>query len=115
MLSKEITKGILSAVGALFGILILGWFLFKIQSVVLYIIIAAVISLIGRPIILFFKNRLRFNNLLAVISTMLLFFGFFIGLLLLFIPLIRQQSQNLSLLNIDSLSKTIENLYTEML
>lgn len=115
MLSKEITKGILSAVGVLFSILILGWFLFKIQSVVLYIIISAVISLIGRPIILFFKNRLRFNNLMAVITTMLLFFGFFIGLLLLFIPLIRQQSQNLSLLNIESFSKTIENLYTEML
>src|SRR5690606_19440941 len=41
--------------------------------------------------------------------------GIFIGLLFLFIPLIKQQSQNLSLLNIDSLSATIENLYLETL
>ncbi|GGD94527.1 AI-2E family transporter [Planktosalinus lacus] len=115
MLSKEITKGILNAIAVLLGFIVLGWFLYQIQSVVLYIIISAIISLIGRPLILFLKNQLRFNNLLAVIITMVFIYGFFIGLLLLFIPLIRQQSHNLSLLNIESFSQTIENLYSEML
>lgn len=115
MEAKEIRKGILQAVGVIFGIVVLGWFLYKIQSVLLYIILAGVVTLIGRPIVLFLKNRLRFKNLIAVITTMVLIFGLLIGLLLLFIPLIKQQSHNLSLLNIDALSVTVQNLYVEIL
>lgn len=115
MMSKEISKGILRALAVIFGIFILVWFLYKIQSVLLYLALSGVITLIGRPIVMFLKNKLKFKNLIAVIVTMLLIFGVFIGLLFLFIPLIRQQSYNLSLLNIDSLSATVENLYIETL
>jgi len=115
MNAKEISKGILQAAAIIAGIVILCWFIFKIQSVLFYIVLAGIVSLIGRPIVMFLKQRLRFKNLLAVIVTMLMIFGFLIGLLLLFIPLIKQQSQNLSLLNIDSLAGTVEDLYSEIL
>lgn len=115
MKSKEITKGILQAVAIIFCFVVLGWFLFKIQSVVLYIALSGVITLIGRPVIHFLKHRLRFNNLLAVVTTMFLIFGFFIGLLFLFVPLIKQQSHNLSLLNIDALTSMFQSLYAEIL
>lgn len=113
--SGEITKGILKAVAVIFGFLFLAWFLYKIQSVLAYLAISGVVTLIGRPIILFLKQKLKFRNLLAVITTMILMLGVFIGLLFLFIPLIKQQSHNLSLLNIESLSDTIENFYIETL
>ncbi len=115
MIAKEIRKGILQAVAIIFGFIFLGWFLYKIQSVLLYIVLAGIVTLIGRPIVLFLKERMRFKNFLAVITTMVIIFGFLIGLLLMFIPLIKQQSHNLSLLNIDSLSATVENLYSEIL
>lgn len=113
MKAKVITKGILQALAVVFGIFIIGWFLFKIQNVLIYITISAVITLIGRPITLFFKNVLRVNNIVSVLITMLLLFGSFIGLLFLFFPLIRQQSQNLSLLDINALTRTIEEIYRE--
>ena len=53
MKSKAITTGILRAIAIIIGILLLGYFLYTIQSVIVYIIIAAVLSLIGRPLILF--------------------------------------------------------------
>lgn len=112
--SNEISKGILKASGVIAGIFILFWFLYSIRSVLAYLAISGVVTLIGRPIVLFLKNKLKFKNLLAVITTMLLIFGLFIGVLFLFIPLIKQQSHNLSLLNIESLSATVENLYTEV-
>ncbi|PKP25548.1 MAG: AI-2E family transporter [Bacteroidetes bacterium HGW-Bacteroidetes-2] len=115
MESKTITKGILQAVFVLLGIGLLIWFIYQIQSLLVYLALSAVVTLIGRPIILFLKNRLKLKNLLAVIITMMLIFGVFISLLLLFVPLIKQQSQNLSLLNIESLSTTLENLYTEII
>jgi predicted PurR-regulated permease PerM len=80
-----------------------------------YIAISAVISLIGRPIIGFLRNRLKLNNLFAVIITMVLFLGIIIGLIGLFIPLILEQGQNLSLLNINQLQAKIQSIYNELL
>ncbi len=115
MESKTITKGILKAVFVLFGIVVVIWFLYKIQSVLFYLAISAVVTLIGRPIILLLRERLKFKNIFAVLITMILIFGVFISLLFLFVPLIKQQSHNLSLLNIESLSGTLENLYSEII
>jgi len=115
MESKTITKGILKAVFVLFGIVVVAWFLYRIQSVLFYLAISAVVTLIGRPIILLLRERLKLKNIIAVLITMILIFGVFISLLFLFVPLIKQQSHNLSLLNIESLSGTLENLYAEII
>tara|TARA_R110000868_G_scaffold56488_5_gene174805 strand:+ start:18037 stop:19125 length:1089 start_codon:yes stop_codon:yes gene_type:complete len=115
MNSKIIANGILRALGIIFGITLLFYFLYQIESVIVYILIAVVISLIGRPIVLFLENRLKFKNTIAVIVTMLLLIGLFVGLVLLFVPLIVEQGRNLSLLDIDRLQANIENLYKEVI
>ena len=114
MNSKLIANGILRAVAIILGITLLLWFLYKIQSVIGYIAIAAVISLIGRPVVLFLERRLKFKNTFAVIVTMVILIGLFIGLLALFIPLIMKQGHNLSLLNIEELQSNIDYLYIEI-
>jgi predicted PurR-regulated permease PerM len=114
MTSNTIANGILKAAGVIFALWLLYHFLDKIQSVILYIAIAAVISLIGRPIIRFLKRRLKFKNTLAVIFTMVLLIGLFVGLISMFIPLIAEQGHNLSLLNIEELQGSIETLYVQI-
>lgn len=114
MNSKIIASGILRAIGILLAIVLVSFFLFKIQSVIVYIAVAAVISLIGRPIILFLRNKLKFNNTVAVIVTMVLFIGFLAGLIGLFIPLIAEQGQNLSLLNLEKLQENVQDLYQQI-
>ena len=114
MNSKIIANGILRALAILLGIALLLYFLYKIQSVIVYIIMAAVLSLVARPLILFLRRRLKFPNTLAVVVTMLLFLGFISGLISMFIPLINKQSQNLSLLDIDQLEKNLENILGEV-
>lgn len=115
MNSKIISNGILRAVGVIFGIALLLYFLYEIQAVIGYIAIAAVISLIGRPVVIFLERRLKFSNTLAVIVTIILLLALFGGLIGLFIPLILQQGENLSLLNINELERNIENLYVEII
>ncbi|MCC1484198.1 AI-2E family transporter [Winogradskyella immobilis] len=115
MNSKIIANGILRALGILLSITLLLFFLYKIQSVIVYIALAAVISLIGRPIVLFLRRKLKFNNIVAVVVTMLFLVGILIGLVVMFIPLIVEQGQNLSLLNIEQLQGNIERLYNEIL
>lgn len=112
---KTIANGILRALGIIIGVFLILYFLYKIQAVIVYIAIAAVISLIGRPIVLFFRRKLKFNNTLAVIVTMVLFIGLLAGLIGLFIPLIIEQGHNLSLLNIEQLQRNIEDIYTQIM
>ncbi|MEP1490097.1 MAG: AI-2E family transporter [Algibacter sp.] len=115
MNSNTISNGILKALAIILGIALLLFFLYQIQSVIVYIAVAAVISLIGRPIILFFTNKLKFKNIIAVILTMIILLGLFIGLIGMFIPLIIEQGHNLSLLNIEQLQKNVEGLYREII
>ena len=115
MNSNTISNGILKAIGIIIGIVVLLYFLYQIQSVIGYIAIAAVISLIGRPIVLFLERKLKFKNTIAVIVSMVILLGLFTGLVWLFIPLVIKQGQNLSLLNIEELQGNIENLYIEII
>ncbi len=114
MTSNTITNGILKAIAIIIGILVLLYFLYSVQSIIIYLAIAAVISLIGSPIIRFLKSKLKFPNTLAVITTMFLFLGILSGLISMFIPLIIKQGENLSLLNIDQLQSNIQNLLNQI-
>ena len=115
MNSKIIASGILRALAIILGIALLLYFLFKIQSVIVYIAVAAIISLIGRPIVLFLRRRLKFSNILAVITTMVIFIGLILGLIGMFIPLVVEQGHNLSLLNIEELQGNVEILYQQIM
>jgi predicted PurR-regulated permease PerM len=108
--SKSIAYGLLRALGLIFGVFILLWFLWEIQSVLAYIGIAAVVSLIGRPVVLFLKDRLKFHNTIAVIVTLLLLFMIIIGAVLMVIPIITEQSDNLSQIDLEELEVNIEIL-----
>ena len=114
MNSKIIANGILRALGILLAVVILLFFLYKIQSVIVYIAVAAVISLIGRPIVLFLRRKLKFSNTIAVVVTMVLLIGLLVGLVGMFIPLVAEQGQNLALLNIEQLQTNVEDLYNQI-
>ncbi|TXD46441.1 AI-2E family transporter [Polaribacter sp. IC073] len=114
MNSKIIATGILRAIGILLGVFLLGYFLYAIQSVIVYIIIAGVLSLIARPIIYFLRTRLRFPNTIAVVFTMTLMLGLLTGLILMFIPLIAEQGKSLSLLEVDKLEKNVQQIFNQI-
>jgi predicted PurR-regulated permease PerM len=59
------------------------------------------------------RRRLKFNTTIAVVTTMFILLGIFAGIVSLLIPLLVEQGQNLSLLNIDQLKGNIESLYAE--
>ncbi|MFK8060489.1 MAG: AI-2E family transporter [Polaribacter sp.] len=114
MKSKTIANGILRALGILLGIFILGYFLYAIKSVIVYIIIAGILSLIARPIVLFLRRKLKFPNTLAVVFTMVLMLSLLTGLILMFIPLIAEQGKSLSLLDVDKLQDNIQQIFNQI-
>lgn len=112
--SRTISNGILRALAILTGIALLGYFLYAVRSVLVYIIIAAVIALIARPLIIFLRRRLKFPNTLAVITTMVIFVLLLLGLIGMFIPLVVEQGDNLSLLKTKELEKNIGDIITQI-
>lgn len=114
MTSKIIANGILKAIG--FLVLIAGslYFLYEIQTVIIYLIIALILTLIGNPILEFFKIRLKFKNTLATVITLLLFILIISGFIMLFIPLISDQGQNLSLLKTAEIEKNVIQLTNQI-
>jgi len=97
--AKSISSGILRALAVIAGILILLWFVFQIQALLLYIGIAAVIALISRPVLIFFRDYLKMGNILASMLTLILILSIVAGMLRIFVPIIVEQSKNIS--NID--------------
>ena len=114
MNSKEISNGILKALGIILGISLLLYFLYAIQSVIVYIIIAAILSLIARPVIGFLKKRLKFPNTLSVITAMIVLVGFLLGIIRMFVPLIIKQGESLSLLQTDQLEQNLQSVLNQV-
>ena len=105
MTSKELSIGIVRAVAILVASCLVLFFLYQITTVILYCIIAIVISLLLNPLVNFLKRRFKFRNTLAVISSLLIAFLVISGFVLLFVPLLLAQGENLSLLDVSSLEK----------
>ena len=80
----------------------------------IYLAIAAVISLIGRPIILFLRNKLKFKNTLAVVVTMVILLGILFGTASMFVPIIESQGKNLALLDYEGLEENVNHLAQEI-
>ncbi|WP_130736267.1 AI-2E family transporter [Flavobacterium sp. J27] len=114
MTPKELSSGLLRTLFIIVGISLTLFLLYKIAIVIVYLIIAMVFSLIANPLVQFFKKRLKFKNTLAVITTLLLFLLLIVSFILLFVPLIIAQSENLSLLDINSLENSFNNMITNI-
>ena len=114
MNSKEITKGIFWAILQLTGLCIITWLLFQLKILLIYMVIAGIVSLIGRPINQFLIQRLKMRNILGTTITIIFLLGLLISLFSLFVPLLVQQGENLSLLEVDLLKNNIETLVEEI-
>ena len=112
--SKIISKGIIRAVLTLVFICLTLLFFYKIQSVLIYLVVSLVLTLIGNPILDFFKRRLKFNHSFATITVLLIFILIIFGFIMMFVPLISSQGQNLSLLNTAAIEKNIVQLINQI-
>ena len=115
MTSKDISKGILKAIGTLFLIALSMYILYMIRPLIAYILIAAIISLIGRPIVKALRRYLKFPPILAVATTILLLIIFSLGIISSFIPLLIAQGKSLSLLDMGVLRANINRVLQEAL
>lgn len=101
MNANTLTKGIVQAFLIIIGLIALFELLLMVQSLLGYVFLAIVVSLVGQPVKGFLMKRLRFKNTLATVTTLILLLLILFGLGSLIVPVIATQAQNLSLLQID--------------
>ncbi len=113
MKPKELTRAIVLA--SLIIVLLIGLYqvVVSIQSVLFYLLIAAVVSLIGRPITQLLK-RIKFGNTLSSVTTIAILMIAFFGIVSLLLPVIFEQAKNLSLLNVNAFEATATKLINEL-
>ncbi|SHH02909.1 AI-2E family transporter [Flavobacterium defluvii] len=101
--SKTISNGILRALATILIIGIVLYFLYEIQTVIVYLCISLILCLISNPLVLFLKNKLKFRDSFAATTAIVIFILLLIGFIFLFVPLIISQANNLSLLDTNQL------------
>jgi len=112
--SKIIANGILRAVISLIVVAMLLYFLYQIQSVLIYLLVSLILTLIGIPFLDFFKRRLKFKHTMAAIAVLFIYILIILGFIIMFIPLIVSQGQNLSLLNTTEIEKNSLELVRQL-
>ena len=113
MKPKELTRAIVQAF--IIIVLLIGLYqvVLSIQSILSYILIAAVVSLVGRPIAQLLK-RIKFGNTLSSVTTIAILMTTFFGIVSLLLPVIFEQAKNLSLLNVNAFEATATKLMNEL-
>lgn len=110
MSSRELSNGILRAIGTIAAIALVLFFLYKIQSVLIYISVAIVLTLIAAPFLRFFQEKLKLPKTISVVMVMVIFIAIIVGIFAMFIPVIIHQGHQLSLLNTDGFISNIRQV-----
>ncbi|MDP4289845.1 MAG: AI-2E family transporter [Bacteroidota bacterium] len=100
---NNITKNIIGGIVVVIALFLMWYF----SNLVIYTLIALVISIIGRPIVKFLDRmglgKLRLPHSLNTILTLLLIFGFVICLASIFVPLIVQQAKVIGSIDVNAI------------
>ncbi|SEP59572.1 AI-2E family transporter [Flavobacterium urocaniciphilum] len=103
MQTKEISNALLRTIFILLSIAVSGYLLYSISTIIIYVVCAVLLSFMAEPISNFLQKKLKIKPILAIIISLSFFILLAFGIIMLFIPLLLNQSKNLSLLDVNSL------------
>lgn len=107
-------KNLSKYIAIVVGLLIFGGLVYYFQSIVAYVLVAWVLSMVGQPMMNFFQTKIKIGRFKAGpgFSAVLVLISYFIVATLLiwmFVPLIVQQASNLSDVNYGQIAETLKD------
>ncbi len=91
-------------------ILLVIYFIFYIKEVLLLVLLAFIIMVALRPLVMWFKNRLKFRKLLAIVTTYVIFLaGLLIFLSFVLPPLVKEAAEFLSAMDLPAIENQIRS------
>ena len=107
---NKATKSNLQTLGIILAICLFFYILFEIRLLIVFAFIAGVITLISRPLVLFFRNKLKLGNTFSSILTLMATTTFLSFMAYLFIPIIIEQGKNISEIDFDIVKTDLNEL-----
>lgn len=100
----------------LIGLAALAGIVYYFSDIVAYVLIAWVLSLLGRPLVVFYRKRMKLGRFRvgpsgAAMLTILTFYAFLVGVLLVFVPTIVAQARNLSTVDYQALGEKMRPMF----
>ncbi|MBK7442583.1 MAG: AI-2E family transporter [Bacteroidetes bacterium] len=101
---------ILITLAVVFGVV---WLLLQITTILFYFIIAAIISIVGKPICDFIQKlkigKFKTPDSLAALFTIIILFGALFGIVKIFTPLVVEQTNNISHIDTERVAESLQN------
>ncbi|MEI6060961.1 MAG: AI-2E family transporter [Bacteroidota bacterium] len=105
-------KQVLTYVGYFILLFIIGFLIWRFSFIIAWVLIAAVISFLGHPLVRFFDQvhikKLRIPHAFSAALALLCIIMTFFGLLAVFVPLIVQQADTISKIDVNLLAKNLQ-------
>ena len=113
MFSGFVPNSLFKSIFYLISLILIGFIIYELKIIVGYLIIASILTLLGRPVVKLLTSKLKFGSTLASIVAISFILIVISGVISLLIPLVLEQGKNLSLLNVNAFQDKINTLYTE--
>jgi predicted PurR-regulated permease PerM len=105
-------KQVLTYVGYVLLLVLVGFLVWRFSFMIVWILIAAVISFIGQPLVRFFDKvhikKVKIPHGLSAGLSLLLIVLMFFGLIAIFVPLIVNQAETISKIDVNLLAKNLQ-------
>jgi predicted PurR-regulated permease PerM len=105
-------KQVLKYTGYILAVLLLGYLIYRFSYIIVWVIIAAMLSFIGQPMVKFFDRihirKLRMPHSLSAILALLVIVLVGAGFMAIFVPLIVKQAEAISSIDVDLLNQNLQ-------
>jgi predicted PurR-regulated permease PerM len=105
-------KNVLKYTGYILAVLLLGYLIYRFYYIIIWLLVAAMLSFIGQPIVRFFDKihirKLKMPHTLSALLALLVIVIFGAGFVAIFVPLIVNQAQAISEIDVDKLALNMQ-------
>lgn len=105
-------RQILKYTGYILLLLLIGFFIYKFYYIIGWLLIAAVISFVGEPMVRFFDRfhvgKMHIPHWLSTLTALFVILLFFLGLIAIFVPLILSQAEAISKIDVNQLGDDLQ-------
>ncbi|MGB7393012.1 MAG: AI-2E family transporter [Pricia sp.] len=114
MKRQSIARDIIKAVLFFLIAALILYVLYRIRTLIIYITIATVLALLGRPFVLFLHEKFLISRTIGAVITILLILAIAAGLAAMFVPMLTEQGRNLALYDFDGIRAEIDKFYEQI-
>jgi len=111
MRPTTLAKGIIRAISFFLGMAVLLVILYQVRTLIVYLVIAAILALICKPMVSFLGRRLNINRTYGALIALTGAMGLTVGMGLMLVPMLAQQTKSIALYDTQAIKAELDKVY----